>query len=726
MPRGSAITVENNFTKGLITEFTAMNFPENAVTEGDNCVFSELGSVTRRLGADYEEGGGEILLSLLSTNPNCYTEFEWSSVGNDGTRTFVVQQIGNNLRFFENDDLALSTGLKAFSVNLTTFQTPGTTITQLSSNPCQFTSGKGYLFVVHPFCDPFYVSYNQSSDTITSTRITIQIRDFEGVVDGLENATRPTTLTNLHQYNLYNQGWYQTIDGVDATTLSDVYGNAILLWDQSRSDFPSNSDIWWVYKGSSERAYFGETTADSVIAKGLIGPAQIALGNTPAPKGHFIYNAFNINRTAVSGIAGLPSETSVQARPSSVAFFAGRAFYAGTAQDGFSDKIYFTQIIESDSQLGRCYQANDPTSEIVFDLLDSDGGVILLPTIERVISLKVVGESLIVIGTNGIFVIRGTENGPFRATDYTVEYVSTIGGTSHLSVVDVSGELLWWNNDGLYNLTKDQLGISFAVQNVSKQTIQSVIDSVPPQNKLFVKGAYNSKRQVIQWIFSDQLSSDPYSYNRILELNVVSKAFYTHTLDQALTPIIRGIVSLSGFQISVFGDVVTDNTSAIVTDNLGEPVTVDQEVVVPNIEIFKYPTTTELNGVPTFTYSELNNENHVDWFEFNDVGVNYTSFFVSGYRIRGEFLRAFSSTPIMVVLRNLDLGRLLLSGIWDYGWRRSTTQQLYLTRPEVDYLLRRVKLRGKGRSLQLRFESDGAAPFDIVGWSTFDTGGQQP
>lgn len=33
MPRSAAITVENNFTKGLITEFTAMNFPENAITE---------------------------------------------------------------------------------------------------------------------------------------------------------------------------------------------------------------------------------------------------------------------------------------------------------------------------------------------------------------------------------------------------------------------------------------------------------------------------------------------------------------------------------------------------------------------------------------------------------------------------------------------------------------------------------------------------------------------
>ena len=41
MPRQQGIAIENSFIKGLITENTALNFPRNAATEQDNCVFDE-------------------------------------------------------------------------------------------------------------------------------------------------------------------------------------------------------------------------------------------------------------------------------------------------------------------------------------------------------------------------------------------------------------------------------------------------------------------------------------------------------------------------------------------------------------------------------------------------------------------------------------------------------------------------------------------------------------
>ena len=54
MPRQQAFSIENNFSKGLLTEHTALNFPENACTETFNCTFDNLGNVSRRLGFDYE------------------------------------------------------------------------------------------------------------------------------------------------------------------------------------------------------------------------------------------------------------------------------------------------------------------------------------------------------------------------------------------------------------------------------------------------------------------------------------------------------------------------------------------------------------------------------------------------------------------------------------------------------------------------------------------------
>ncbi len=54
MPRSAAVTIENNFVNGLVTEATALNFPEAAATDTQNCVFNQDGSFTRRRGLEFE------------------------------------------------------------------------------------------------------------------------------------------------------------------------------------------------------------------------------------------------------------------------------------------------------------------------------------------------------------------------------------------------------------------------------------------------------------------------------------------------------------------------------------------------------------------------------------------------------------------------------------------------------------------------------------------------
>ena len=54
MARSAGIKVENNFTRGLITEATGLNFPENACVDTDNCEFESEGVVRRRKALDLE------------------------------------------------------------------------------------------------------------------------------------------------------------------------------------------------------------------------------------------------------------------------------------------------------------------------------------------------------------------------------------------------------------------------------------------------------------------------------------------------------------------------------------------------------------------------------------------------------------------------------------------------------------------------------------------------
>jgi hypothetical protein len=50
MARQAGEFIENQFTKGLITEATGLNFPEKAVIESWNTRYGKTGETTRRLG----------------------------------------------------------------------------------------------------------------------------------------------------------------------------------------------------------------------------------------------------------------------------------------------------------------------------------------------------------------------------------------------------------------------------------------------------------------------------------------------------------------------------------------------------------------------------------------------------------------------------------------------------------------------------------------------------
>jgi len=94
MPQQVTVAVENNFTKGLITEATALNFPENAATDADNCDFSIIGGVERRLGIDYEDN---YVYRAASRSENAIATYVWSDAGGTGGTQLEVTQIGSTL-----------------------------------------------------------------------------------------------------------------------------------------------------------------------------------------------------------------------------------------------------------------------------------------------------------------------------------------------------------------------------------------------------------------------------------------------------------------------------------------------------------------------------------------------------------------------------------------------------------------------------------------------------
>lgn len=825
MPRSAGTSVENNFSRGLITEATAMNYPENSVVETDNSVFLKNGTVLRRNGIDFESDAKPLFQTLgvlsSSVSPDydnvAIGEYEWVTLSDTGSKSFLVTQIGDVLRFFEIDNTNTSSdNLKSFSVSLSDYRTTpvlqtdiaqvvgsvvvddalvasmnGTNLTvtvggdtetiafasgdintraefedalealalalgivaeideddflvfsalendittsftiggtvdalvkfgivEQTYNPttedafeavarrkCSFSSGLGYLFVVHPFCEPFYVEYDDDTDNITVKVILIEARDFERLSDNLRIDERTFTYSDSHFYNLYNQGWYASnIKSKEVTANADDGAAVQVLtrWLSDRSnEYPSNSDIWWLYKNSLDRY-------DPLIET----TAQLS---TPAPNGHYIYSAFQTNRRNATGtvLSSVEEKSSGPYRPSSTAFFSSRVWYAGINIENFTSSIYFSKLIEDKQDFGKCYQAADPTSESNSDLVEIDGGVIIIPDIIKVTGLVPLGRSLLVFASNGVWSISGTQGG-FKANDYSVQKISESPVDAPNSIVVAENKPFWWSRSGIYTIIVDPNSGELTVENISDFVIKRHVLSVPASNVEFIKGVYNTTDKTVQWLYRMIEASETienYQYTNILVHDVLSKSFYPYTISNNNTSFVSGAISSTK---SSYDALVNDESASsityVVTGDFG------------------------LGNNRAITMAKFKDTNFVDWASVGG-GLDFESYFITGYRIRAELLRKFQANYLVVIAKvdteNFDDYGCLIQGLWDYNnsnnGRLTREQQVYHWSYNLDYSRRKLKMRGNGYSLQFKFKSQTGKKFILTGWVASESAANVP
>ena len=202
MARQSGTIQQKKFVKGLITEASEIDFPDDACSEIWNCEIDDKGIVSRRPGIDYENNAD--VLPQLSTN-GVKKEYIWKYAGSSGTSLFVVLQEGARISFFLPDEIGnVSRNRKAFSINLENYKAGAASLNEIQDVAADFANGKGRLFIVHPKCEPVYVVYSEITDSITVTQYEILIRDMGGIVPDPAGEDRPTTLHPIHNYNLFN------------------------------------------------------------------------------------------------------------------------------------------------------------------------------------------------------------------------------------------------------------------------------------------------------------------------------------------------------------------------------------------------------------------------------------------------------------------------------------------------------------------------------------------
>ena len=732
-----APSVQGSFTfvGGLNTEGGYFITPENSWKDGVNVYPNVDGVLQRRNGIDYESLYQLYPSSITADQKNlwAFTVGNWSTVGGNGNLNFFVVQTGYTLSFYDSLSGSVSSTRKSFTVDLRSYKATGTTATD-GADVASFASTYGRLIVTTSSTNPILIEYTASTDTITVSTITINIRDFEGFESPLAvdqerteaqwTALTPTFLTQA-KYNLFNQGW------TDALITTYKTANA--------SKLPANSKNW----------ISGKNTSDDFDAA-LLNKQDF--GTSPAPKGRNILNAFYQDRSSII--------TSTAFRPKVCAFFAGRAWYAGVGSAKELGTVYFSQVLDVISNVGKCYQQNDPTSEVFSDILDSDGGVIQIPEAGEIIGLQPLGRGITVLASNGVWFVSGIDTA-FTASNYSVTRLSNVGCTSAKSIVAVEDSLLYWSNTGIYTIAPGSTAAEFSSQNVSDKNIKTYYQNIPVLNKVYAEGSYNVSNKLVYWLYSSidsgSTSSGRYNKTSILALDVKLGSWYWHDFDTSLgvVPVSLEISKETTLSSSTY-DVLVGVDSVLVSS---DSVVATLSVVNGTVQQFKFlvlhPVT---SNNYSFTFADFENTRTTttkfkDWYTYNNAGVEKSAYFITGYdmaevgpaRVKSaQYITTFmkrTETSFDADTNPINESGCMMQTRWDftdnsYAGKWQAEVQIYrqlrpyfaepLTTFDDGYplVINKNKVRGRGKALQLKFSSETGKDMQMVGWTTTFIGNQ--
>jgi hypothetical protein len=502
--------------------------------------------------------------------------------------------------------------------------------------------------------------------------------------------------------------------------------------------YPSNSDT---YTGDQSTRYSAYNLRNSTPF------------TSEAAKGHYLLNPFNQDRSGVSGIGTFPVITTNE-RPSAVGFFQGHVIFGGVNFGPLKDTLFISQSLTDVSKAGKCYSVNDPTSSLESSPLDTDGGTLNVEGMGNIIAIKSLGDACIVIANNGVWAIRPGAEGVFSLNNLTISKISSSGGIGPSAVVEFEGGVFYWGVDGIYLVSTDETGFKVGASNITEFTIQRDYMAIKEYQKSYAVGVVDTSSRKIYWFYNSSLE-DSSGYNQVFDKVLVMDtrlgAFYDYSIGSLAsnTPVISGAVFKK--------DLVTSSEQELVTVG-GVTVTVGGEDVTIETLIAGSSGTSRLKlmclvpnaGNHSITFSEFSNKSFVDWFEEDSVGVTYQSYIETGFELAGDAIRDKQATYVFCYFNRTEQNFIdngsggvtfdfpsscNMRGKWDWtststANRWSESQQVYRLRvPYIagsagnvfdysyDVVETKNKVRGKGKSLHLRFESEEGKDFQLLGWA---------
>jgi len=753
----------NTFIGGLVSEASPLNFPPNASKEEENFVLKKNGTRDRRLGLDLENNNtirstGVAPSSLADT---AFSTFKWFGAGSVPTNEFSVVQFGTKLDVYDTSKASISADGFIGSVTLT-LPSANTTLS--------YASVDGTLVIAANTDVIHIITYK--SGVLTYTTDKLLVRDLWGLASTLGNDTnlRPTTTTDAQRYNLRNQGW-----GIPRKDSAGVAKDPLSIFYTAYTKFPADSEV--VYAGLQFQPVTSGTSFERIYTN--LYDDVLGLDSSNAAKGYFIIDAlkrgtsrltaYNSNQTKFSTlvypITTLPADTT-SGGCSVVTDFAGRVWYGGfsgevTGGDAnsplMSSYVLFSQVVKKPSDTVQCYQSGDPTSRDNNDLVATDGGFIRVSGTKQIMGLVGLGNNLFVIADNGVWKIAGGADYGFAADNYIADKISGFGCNNNKSIIVVNKEIYFWGDEGIFTIATNDYG-DWVVKNISVGTIQSFYDSIESTDRRSAKGVYDPFDKKIRWMYNQDSDRNNLNIVRELTFDLQLNAFSVNRVYNLAvnTPEIIGYISTSAFLSGSQSSTVVVGANTVIVG--GETVVINQDTRVSGLQSVKYVTLhSTVTGNVGYTFSEYRGLTFRDWKSVDGVGVDAYAYLLTGSITAGDSgaqkQSPYITTHMLRTEENVETdgtqlipskqSGCLLSAVWQWSRNASSnkvgsSQQIYRYRRPLfintsgdtydngfDIVTAKSKLRGRGQSLALKFETEQDKDCRLLGWNLSLTGNKE-
>lgn len=751
MTKKSVKAEVSTFVRGLVTEASPLNFPENASLSEENFELLVTGARQRRLGLDFEEeySTGPAFTNAADMEGDNIFTYVWKSAGGVVDKDVLVVQLGSTLEFYDLREEFLSRD--GF---ITTFLL-GNVFEGTSRY--SFTTIDGYLLLANGSSELLLISNLQPP---TYEKFSLKVRDMWGVEytesDEDPYFHPPQNAPAAHFYNLYNQSWGipRRFEGAGNMMFADPVG----YYSSQYGKLPSSSETVWTaitMKPGDEPYEYMRPNAWAEV-----------LGSVPtAAKGYFIIDALKRgqSRTAVieKNKLNFPQmetstfDTNADVTPNgaNVVFeFAGRVFYAGFSGEvvegdskspRLSSYILFSQLVNSRNDLSKCYQEGDPTSREGSDIVDTDGGLIRISGLDRVIRMESMGSNLIVIANNGVWAISGGSDYGFTATNYKVNKLTNLGCLSHDSVVKAGDTVFYWGINGIYSVAFDQTG-QLVVTSITDKTINTFYSEISSMEKVNCSGIYDDVSKTVRWIYYENRSISNQTQVNELVLDMRLQAFYKHKISNTALSAIRGLFAVPNIQTQSLDVQVIAGVDTVIanTDN----VIVASSQRIPSKSSVRYLMFFDNASAVDYTFGYYKEGGFRDWFTKDGAGIDAKAHLLTG-AITANDSSVDKQVPYVTVhmyrtengvdeeMEPTSQSGCLMSSQWEWSnsinsnkWGRS--QQVYRYRrgylvssasdpydTGFELITTKNKLRGMGRAVSLYFETEPLKDCRLVGWN---------